>query len=76
MSVPKHHELMVDAAFLASGNEGITKFVRVMFRKQPLECGAQGIDVPDVLMDAFIAGLFEKIKELMSADKSKEEKGE
>ena len=34
--------------FLASGNEGITKFVRVMLRKQPLECGAQGIDV-DVL---------------------------
>ena len=33
-------------------------------------------ELPDVLMDAFIAGLFEKIKELMSADKSKEEEGE
>ena len=32
----------------APSNEGITKFVRVMFGEQPLERGAQGIDV-DVL---------------------------
>ena len=35
-------------ALFAPSNEGVTKFVRVMFGEQSFECGAQGIDV-DVL---------------------------
>lgn len=45
MTVPKHHELMVDAAFLATGNEGVSEFVWVMIGEQPLERGTQSIDV-------------------------------
>lgn len=48
MPVPKHDYLAGNAAFLAPCNEGVTKFVRVMFGEQSLERGAQGIDV-DVL---------------------------
>ena len=48
MPVPEHDHLAGNAALLASRNESITKFVRVVFGEQPLERGAQGIDV-DVL---------------------------
>lgn len=43
MSVPEHDYLAGNAAFLAPSNEGITKFVRVMFGEQSLERGAQGM---------------------------------
>ena len=48
MPVPEHDKLVVYAAFLRPGNEGISEFMRVMLGEQPLECGAQRIDV-DVL---------------------------
>ena len=48
MPVLEHDHFAGNAAFLAPSNKGITKFVRVIFGKQPLERGAQGIDV-DVL---------------------------
>ncbi len=37
MPRPKHHSLQIASCFLCPGNEGISKFMRVMLGKQPLK---------------------------------------
>ena len=48
MPSPEHHRLQIAPCFFRPGNEGISEFMGMMLGEQPLECGAQRIDV-DVL---------------------------
>ena len=45
MPVPEHDDFRVDAAFLATGDKGISKLVGVMIREKAFESGTQLIDV-------------------------------
>ena len=45
MPVPEHDDFGVDAAFLATGDKGISKLVGVMIREKAFEGGPQLIDV-------------------------------
>ena len=45
MPVPKHYKLVVDAAFFATGDKRISKFVRMVIGKEPCKQRANGIGI-------------------------------
>ena len=45
MPVPQHDEFVVDAAFLATGDEGVPKFVSMVMREKPFDHCIDSIEI-------------------------------